>query len=150
MAAEGRTLFPPVSLLLGLDGGLEADRPPGERVGPGVDGDPERPARQLLYVTLGNSRHIGRVTRVGDVRFTKRSAGEARAGPKRPLTWEPVSGIEPLTCRLQEVRLRVLDALAARIARLIALTAVTVLRLTDAPFHKPFHEGWRAPLEIGN
>jgi len=34
-----------VGLLLGLGGGLEADRAPGERVGPGVHGNPERSAR---------------------------------------------------------------------------------------------------------
>jgi hypothetical protein len=39
-------------LLLRLGRGLEADGTPGERVGPDVDGDAERPARQLLYVTL--------------------------------------------------------------------------------------------------
>jgi hypothetical protein len=30
-----------MQLLFGLDGGLEAYRAPGERVGPGVYGDPE-------------------------------------------------------------------------------------------------------------
>jgi len=55
-AAFGRFVEQPteldVRLLLGLDGGLEPDRAPGERIGPGVHGDPERPARQLLYVTF--------------------------------------------------------------------------------------------------
>src|SRR6185437_7527863 len=40
-----------------------------------------------------------------------------------PLTWEPVSGIEPLTCRLQEVRSLAPGALAAPMARVIALMA---------------------------
>jgi hypothetical protein len=45
-----------VGLLLGSDRGFQADRAPGERVGPGVHVDTERPARQLLYVTFGNPR----------------------------------------------------------------------------------------------
>ena len=66
--------------------------------------------------------------------------------PERPLTWEPVSGIEPLTCRLQEVRPRAPYALAAPIARVTALTALAALGLSGAPFHEPFHAGgrWRS------
>jgi hypothetical protein len=55
-AALGGILQEPAELdarlLLGLGRGLEADGTPGERVGPDVDGDAERPARQLLYVTF--------------------------------------------------------------------------------------------------
>jgi hypothetical protein len=55
-AALGGVLQQPAELdaglLLRLGRGLEADGTPGERVGPDVDGDAERPARQLLYVTL--------------------------------------------------------------------------------------------------
>jgi len=61
-----------VGLLLRLGGGLEADRAPGERVGPGVHGNPERPARQLLYVAFGNSGHGSRVTPTEDIRPTTR------------------------------------------------------------------------------
>ena len=78
-------------LLLGLDGGLEANRPPGERIGPGVHGDPERPARQLLYVTLSNSRHSNTVTRTSDIRSTKRSTDRTSAELKPYLTWERFS-----------------------------------------------------------
>jgi hypothetical protein len=52
---------------------------------------------------------------------------------------EPVSGIEPLTCRLQESRPRALYALAAPMTHVIALTALTALGLSRAPFHEPFH-----------
>jgi len=54
-------------------------------------------------------------------------------------TWEPVSGIEPLTCRLQEVWLRAAHALAAQMAREIARTALVALGLSGASFHEPFH-----------
>ena len=60
-----------VGLLLGLGGGLEADLAPGERIGPDVYGDTERPARQLLYVTFGNPGHTSRVTLRGDIRPTE-------------------------------------------------------------------------------
>jgi hypothetical protein len=63
----------------------------------------------------------------------------ARAGPKPSLTWEPVSGFEPLACRLQEVRPRAPYVLAAPIAQVIALTALAALRLSDTTFHEPFH-----------
>ena len=60
-----------VRLLLRLGGGLEADLAPGERIGPDVYGDTERPARQLLYVTFGNPGHTSRVTLRGDIRPTE-------------------------------------------------------------------------------
>jgi hypothetical protein len=46
-----------------------------------------------------------------------------------------VSGFEPLTCRLQEVRLRAPCALAAPMARDIAPTALTALGLSGDPVH---------------
>jgi hypothetical protein len=55
------------------------------------------------------------------------------------MKWEPVSEIEPLTCRLQEVRPRAPCALAAPMAHVIALTALAALRLSRAPFHETFH-----------
>jgi hypothetical protein len=55
------------------------------------------------------------------------------------LTWEPVSGIEPLTCRLQEVRPRAPGALAASMVRVIALMAPVALGLSSRTFHEPFH-----------
>ena len=63
----------------------------------------------------------------------------AHRGPVPGLTWEPVSGFEPLTCRLQEVRPHAPRALAAPMARVIALTAPTALGLFGGTFHEPFH-----------
>jgi hypothetical protein len=62
------------------------------------------------------------------------------------LTWEPVSGIEPLTCRLQEVRPHAPSALPALMARVIALMALAGLELSGAPVHEPVHE--RPPGDI--
>src|SRR6266496_5351015 len=46
-------------------GPLEAPRLASDRVGPGVDVDPEGPARQLLYVTSGDGGHGATITRSG-------------------------------------------------------------------------------------
>jgi hypothetical protein len=60
-----------------------------------------------------------------------------------------VSGFEPLTCRLQEVRPRAPSALAAAMARAIALTAHAALGLSDAPFHESFHaDGRQCPMVL--
>jgi hypothetical protein len=59
--------------------------------------------------------------------------------PLPSLTWEPVSGFEPLTCRLQEVRSQAAHALAAPMAQAIALTAPAALGLSSASSHEPFH-----------
>jgi len=48
-----------------------------------------------------------------------------------------VSGFEPLASRLQEVRPYALRALAARMARVIALTVPAALGLSSAPFYEP-------------
>ena len=50
-----------------------------------------------------------------------------------------MSGIEPLTCRLQEVRPRAPCALAAPMTHVTALTALAALELSRAPFHETFH-----------
>jgi hypothetical protein len=55
------------------------------------------------------------------------------------MTWEPMSGFEPLACRLQEVRPDAPSALAAQMTWIVALTALTTLGLSDEPFHEPFH-----------
>ena len=61
----------------------------------------------------------------------------------------PVSGIEPLTCRLQEVRPRALYALAAPMAHVIALTALAALGLSRASFHELFHaDGRQWPMTV--
>ena len=52
---------------------------------------------------------------------------------------EPVSGIEPLTCRLQEARPDAVSALPARMVRVIARIALVALEFSDATFHEPFH-----------
>jgi hypothetical protein len=59
------------ALLLGLSRGLEADRAPGERIDPGVRGDPERSAWQLLYVTLCHPWHDIRMDPASDIRSTR-------------------------------------------------------------------------------
>ena len=46
---------------------------------------------------------------------------------------------DPLTCRLQEVRPGAPRALAAQIARVIALLTLAGLGLPGTPFHEPFH-----------
>lgn len=81
-------------------------------------------------------RHGRRATRISDIRSTDRGA----KGAYDPLTWEPVSGIEPLTCRLQEVRPYATCTLAALMARVIALMALVGLELSGAPVHEPVHE----------
>jgi hypothetical protein len=71
--------------------------------------------------------------------------GASRA--ETPSYLEPVSGIEPLTCRLQEVRHYARWALAAQMAQIIALTALTTLGLSGAPVHEPVHgRGAHFPL----
>jgi hypothetical protein len=52
---------------------------------------------------------------------------------------EPPIGIEPMTYALRETRSHALDALAAQIARKIALIALIALGLSEDPFHEPFH-----------
>ena len=55
------------------------------------------------------------------------------------LTWEPVSGFEALTCRLQEVQPRAPSALAAWMAQVIAPMAPAALALFGGSSHEPFH-----------
>ena len=52
---------------------------------------------------------------------------------------EPPIGIEPMTYALRVTRSVALHALAAPIARKIALMAPTTLVLPENPFHDPFH-----------
>ena len=52
---------------------------------------------------------------------------------------EPLSGFEPLTCRLQEVCSQAAHALAAPMAQAIALTAPAALGLSGASSHETFH-----------
>jgi hypothetical protein len=69
------------------------------------------------------------------------------------LTLEPVSGFEPLACRLQEVRPPAPHALPAQMARVIALAALAALGLSDDSFHEPFHaqgSGVRSSATVRN
>jgi hypothetical protein len=50
-----------------------------------------------------------------------------------------VSGFEPLTCRLQEVRPPAPRTLAAQMTRVIALMAFAALGLSGTPVHEPVH-----------
>jgi hypothetical protein len=103
-------------------------------------------ALQLLYVTLGNSMHIGRVTGFNVIRSMNQGEGEMHtvadlgAGER----------IEPLTCRLQELRPSAPYALAATMARATALTALAALELSDAAFHEPFHANGPATVHGRN
>ena len=97
---------------------------------------------------------IGRVRLVVTEVVTDCCAGDAKldigvevdmgaTGYAPSLTWEPVSGFEPLACRLQEVRPPAPRTLAAWMTRLITLTALVALGLSGAPFHEPFHADGR-------
>jgi hypothetical protein len=54
----------------------------------------------LLYVTVPAPDHDGRLG--AQITLIAHAAADQRGEPL--LTWEPVSGIEPLTCRLQDGR----------------------------------------------
>ena len=56
------------------------------------------------------------------------------------LGWEPVSGIEPLTCRLQEAWPNATCALPAQMTQVIALMATAALGFLEASSHEPSHE----------
>ena len=59
-----------------------------------------------------------------------------------PLTWkytEPVSGFEPLTCRLQEACSRALGPLPAPMPHGSAAAAPNTRAFPGDPFHDPFH-----------
>src|SRR5450755_1591282 len=92
----------------------------------------------VVGVTGGQFAHEGHgneVDRQHDVTTRRRSTIKVEAKAKLPLNWEPVSGIEPLTCRLQEVRPPALRTLAAQITRVMALTALAALGLSGEPVH---------------
>jgi len=79
------------------------------------------------------------------VSFGPRTGSRTRVlrGYLPSLNWEPVSGFEPLTCRLQEVCSQAAHALAAPMAQSIALMAPTALGLFGASSHEPFHADGR-------
>ena len=129
-----------------------------------IPGKPARPAvcrtppsrlasrsqRWLLVLMAGHPilarscPHLGttvkdRTTSQPEIRQNPRS--EVPSEELHPFSFdlETVSGFEPLACRLQEVRPPAPGALAAPMTRIVALTALTALRLSGAPFHEPFH-----------
>ena len=53
---------------------------------------------------------------------------------------EPPIGIEPMTYALRVTWSLTVDALAALMARVIALMALAALGLSGDPFHEPFHD----------
>ena len=81
-------------------------------------------------------RSRGLITRTGTLRC---SVNGLPVQDRSPQTWEPVSGFEPLACRLQEVCSQAAHALAAPMTQAIALTAPAALGLFCASSHEPFH-----------
>ena len=79
---------------------LEAARLAGDRVGSGVDGDPEGPAGKLLDVASGGGGHESTVTRNTGIRSTRPIVGVRIMRS----TWEPPIGLEPMTYALREAR----------------------------------------------
>ena len=69
-----------------------------------------------------------------------RSTDRAPTALKTSLTWEPVSGFEPLACRLQEVRPSALSARPARIPQTGAAMALISPGFTSKPVHEPVHD----------
>ena len=69
---------------------------------------------------------------------------------KRPLSWEPPIGIEPMTYALREAREYAAAPLPAQTARRTAPEALIALGFRDYPFHDSFHAwlatAWRASL----
>src|SRR5271166_2134485 len=92
----------------------------------------------VVGVADGQFAHDGHgngMDRQQDVTTRRCSAIKAEAKAQLPLSWEPVSGSEPMACRLQEARPRASCALAAQMTRVIAQTTLAALGLSDAPVH---------------
>ena len=80
---------------------LEAPRLAGNRVGSGVDVDPEGPAGELLDVASGGGGHGSTITRNADIRSTTRSTTVIVSVRIMLSSWEPPIGIEPMTYALR-------------------------------------------------
>jgi hypothetical protein len=65
------------------------------------------------------------------------AAADHRGEPH--LTWEPVSGFEPLTCRLQEAGFTAPCALPALTQQRRDQNALNALAVAVPSFHEPFH-----------
>jgi len=90
----------------------------------------------------------GGIGPISDIRSTKRSTERALAGPKPYLNWEPVSGFEPLACRLQEVWPSARSARPARIPQTGAAMTLISPGSTTRPVHEPVHD-WTERAEDG-
>ena len=62
------------------------------------------------------------------------------------MSWEPPIGIEPMTYALRGARDLAAHALAAPIAPIIALMALTALGISGDPVHEPVHA--RSPCSL--
>jgi hypothetical protein len=80
---------------------LKAPRLAGDRVGSGVDVDPEGPAGELLDVASGGGGHGSKITRNTDIRSTTRSTAVIVSVRIMLSSWEPPIGIEPMTYALR-------------------------------------------------
>jgi hypothetical protein len=80
---------------------LQAPRLAGDRVGSGVDVDPERPAGKLLDVASGGGGHGSKITPNADIRSTTRSTSHIVSVRIMLSSWEPPIGIEPMTYALR-------------------------------------------------
>jgi hypothetical protein len=80
---------------------LEAPWLAGDRVGSGVDVDPEGPAGELLDVASDGGGHGRTITRNADIRSTTRSTGVIVCVRIMLSSWEPPIGIEPMTYALR-------------------------------------------------
>ena len=88
-------------------------------------------------LAIGNPASVDRVIRSTGLKFAI-----MKTYRNKSLTCdyaEPPIGIEPITYALRGTRAVATHALAAPIARVTALTALTTLGLCRDPFHEPFH-----------
>ena len=132
-AGRPRRLLRYGRLARGVHGRLSSGAGPGHQVHQGIGDRGDFPGADV--------RVPGRLAVPGAAEGRSTERGEDRVIDF--LTWEPVSGIEPLTCRLQDVRSFTLCALAAPMAQVIARMALAALGLSRAPFHEPFHADGR-------
>jgi hypothetical protein len=70
---------------------------------------------------------------------------QAGAFVQAMLTWEPVSGFEPLTCRLQVGRSPAMSALPAPMSKACALEGPDCPECSECSFHDSFHSEAGAP-----
>ncbi len=131
--------------VLGIDrAGFEVLLPAGERVGSQVHHSPVRPARQSLYVTRADARASSEAA----VWLIPRPAAGRQNKTRSDL--EPVSGIEPLPCRLQEAGLTAPSALPALTQHRTVQNAQNARANAGPSFHEPFQACARSGRQIGH